>query len=77
MLEVLYVIQFLKLSIENQVPIEIIYLSKCGTFSQRKVKVKKLTTEKIVAYCYLRNQIRSFSLDRVLSASWSKRSNAS
>jgi predicted DNA-binding transcriptional regulator YafY len=54
-----------------------IYLSKDGTFSQRKVIVKKITSKKIVAFCLLRNQIRSFKLDRVLSASWSKQIHAS
>ncbi|OAS86672.1 hypothetical protein A6K24_03935 [Metabacillus litoralis] len=65
--------QYLNLSLENQVPIEIIYLSKCGEFSQRKVLVRRISKEKVVAYCYLRNQIRSFSLDQILSASWSKK----
>ncbi|QGQ46772.1 hypothetical protein [Metabacillus sediminilitoris] len=70
-------LKFIKFSQENQVPIEMIYLSKDGTFSQRKVIVKKITSEKIVAFCLLRNQIRSFQLDRVLSASWSKQIHAS
>ncbi|MGM0873367.1 MAG: hypothetical protein ACQEWV_00960 [Bacillota bacterium] len=69
--------QYLNLSIEKQVPIEIIYLSQGGEFSQRKVLVKKINAEKMMAYCYLRNQIRTFSLDRILSASWSKRTKAS
>lgn len=70
-------LKFIKFSQENQVPIEMIYLSKDGTFSQRKVIVKKITSEKIVAFCLLRNQIRSFQLDRVLSASWNKQIHAS
>jgi predicted DNA-binding transcriptional regulator YafY len=69
--------QYLNLSIEKQVPIEIIYLSQRGEFSHRKVLVKKINGEKMRAYCYLRNQIRTFSLDRVLSASWSKRTKVS
>jgi predicted DNA-binding transcriptional regulator YafY len=69
--------QYLKLSLENQVPIEIIYLSKCGEFSQRKILVRRISKEKIVAFCYLRNQIRSFSLDQILSASWSKKTKVS
>jgi predicted DNA-binding transcriptional regulator YafY len=69
--------QYLKLSLENQVPIDIIYFSKCGEFSHRKVLVKKINAEKVVAYCYLRKQIRTFSLEHVLSAGWSKRIKAS
>jgi predicted DNA-binding transcriptional regulator YafY len=69
--------QYLKLSLENQVPIEIIYLSKCGEFSQRKILVRRISKEKIVAFCYLRNQIRSFSLDQILSASRSKKTKVS
>lgn len=73
MLVVIILNEYLKLSLENQVPIDIIYFSKCGEFSQRKVIVKKINSEKVVAFCYLRNQIRTFALDRVLSASWSKK----
>ena len=59
---------FLKLSLENKVPITIIYLSASGSFSKRKILVRKITAEKIIAYCYLRKEIRTFSLKNVLSA---------
>ncbi len=67
---------FFKYSCENKVPIMIIYLAKDCSFTQRKVLVKKITSDKIIAYCYLRKQIRSFSLDRVLSVGTGSSSNA-
>jgi len=59
---------FLKLSLENKLPITIIYLSASGSFSKRKILIRKMTNEKIIAYCYLRKEIRTFSLKNVLSA---------
>lgn len=59
---------FLKSSLENKLPITIIYLSASGSFSKRTILVRKITDEKITAYCYLRKEIRTFSLKNVLSA---------
>ncbi|UGB32382.1 MULTISPECIES: hypothetical protein [Bacillaceae] len=59
---------FLKLSLENKLPITIIYLSGSGSFSKRKILVRKISDEKIMAYCYLRKEIRTFSVKNVLSA---------
>ena len=55
-------------SLQNNMPITIIYLSGNGHISQRKVVVKRLNNQKLIAYCYLRKHIRSFSLTNILSA---------
>ncbi|MBM7603621.1 putative DNA-binding transcriptional regulator YafY [Metabacillus crassostreae] len=55
-------------SLQKNMPITIIYLSGNGHISQREVVVKKLNNQKLFAYCYLRKQIRTFSLTNILSA---------
>ena len=58
---------FLLRSIEENIPIEMIYLSKGQQISQRKLLVKEVNDEYIRAYCLLRNQIRTFRRENILS----------
>ena len=58
---------FFKQSLEHNQPITIIYLSKDRSITQRKIIVKKISAESLVAYCFLRRQFRTFSIDRILS----------
>ncbi len=61
--------QCIKYSYIEQKPIEIIYLSRQGQFSQRKITVKSIDNGHLVAYCFIRKQMRVFSLSQILSAS--------
>jgi predicted DNA-binding transcriptional regulator YafY len=56
-------------AIENQQPVQMIYLSKDGKFSQRWIRVIAINEKKIKAYCYLRRKYRIFQLDQILSIS--------
>ncbi|PMC35087.1 hypothetical protein CJ195_20035 [Bacillus sp. UMB0899] len=58
---------FFRESLEQSQPITIIYLSKDRLITQRKIIVKKITSDKLIAYCFLRRQIRTFSVERILS----------
>ncbi|MRX72259.1 hypothetical protein GJU40_08855 [Bacillus lacus] len=58
----------LKQSLNMQTPVTIFYLSKSGEITQRSILVLGLTASHISAYCYKRGALRTFSLDRVLSA---------
>ncbi|MDQ0229499.1 hypothetical protein [Metabacillus malikii] len=60
--------QFVQFSLDEQKPIEIIYLSKKGVISQRKILVKQFVNKQVIAYCFKRHQIRSFTLEQILSA---------
>jgi predicted DNA-binding transcriptional regulator YafY len=54
-------------SIEENIPLEMIYLSCDQQISQRKLLVKEVNGEYIRAYCLLRKQIRTFRRENILS----------
>jgi predicted DNA-binding transcriptional regulator YafY len=62
-------------SIEENIPLEIIYLSQDKQISQRKLIVKEVNDEYIRAYCLLRKQIRTFRRENILSLMPNTRSN--
>jgi predicted DNA-binding transcriptional regulator YafY len=62
-------------SIEENIPLEIIYLSQDQQISQRKLIVKEVNDEYIRAYCMLRKQIRTFRRENILSLMPNTRSN--
>lgn len=51
---------------QNQ-PVEIIYLSKQGSFTRRKIKIWKIENEAVYGYCYLRSEKRKFNTDQILA----------
>lgn len=55
-------------SVKEQLPLVIIYLSKDGSITQRKIIVKSLSTAHMLAYCYQRGNVRSFLLNNILAA---------
>ncbi|MEH7115485.1 hypothetical protein V7124_24460 [Neobacillus niacini] len=64
-------------SIEENIPLEMIYLSEDQQISQRKLIVKEINDEYIRAYCLLRNQVRTFRRDNILSIMPNNRSKKS
>ncbi|MGG3469862.1 hypothetical protein ABES02_20545 [Neobacillus pocheonensis] len=54
-------------SIEENIPLEMIYLAENKELSQRTLIVKEVTEEYIRAYCLLRKQIRTFKRENILS----------
>jgi predicted DNA-binding transcriptional regulator YafY len=54
-------------SIEENIPLEMIYLSQDQQISQRKLIVKEVNDEYIRAYCLLRKQVRTFRRENILS----------
>jgi predicted DNA-binding transcriptional regulator YafY len=54
-------------SIEDNLPLEMIYLAENQELSQRKLIVKEVTDEYIRAYCLLRKQMRTFKRENILS----------
>ncbi|MGG4039878.1 WYL domain-containing protein [Heyndrickxia ginsengihumi] len=47
--------------------LEMIYMSAKGDISQRVIKVLHVSSESLKAYCYTRNQFRTFKLENILS----------
>ncbi|MFP5110966.1 hypothetical protein ACSU64_01070 [Bacillaceae bacterium C204] len=54
-------------SIEENIPLEMIYLADNQELSQRSLIVKEVNDEYIRAYCLLRKQIRTFKRENILS----------
>jgi predicted DNA-binding transcriptional regulator YafY len=54
-------------SIEENMPLEMIYLAESREISQRKLIVKEVTDEYIRGYCLLRRQMRTFKRENILS----------
>lgn len=54
-------------SIEENIPLEMIYLSETNELSQRKLIIKEVNEEYIRAYCLLRRQVRTFRRNNILS----------
>ncbi|MGE5632092.1 MAG: hypothetical protein ACM3TR_13485 [Caulobacteraceae bacterium] len=62
----------LRASLEGKRVVSIIYMSEKG-ISERNIRVVSIDGENIRAYCYLKNEMRSFKLSNILSASWYSR----
>jgi predicted DNA-binding transcriptional regulator YafY len=62
-------------SLEGNFPVEMIYLSNNQQISQRKLLVKEVNNEYIIAYCLMRKQIRTFRRENILSIMPNKGSN--
>lgn len=48
-------------------------LSQSGTVSQRMIDIISYTDERIIAYCYMRQQIRTFKRTNILAMERSER----
>lgn len=47
--------------------IELMYMSKSGEITKRKVRVIKITGDTLQAYCFTRQAKRTFIIDNVLA----------
>lgn len=48
--------------------LEIVYMGRDGDFTKRTVKVVSTDETQVLAYCYLRQEIRRFSKENILAA---------
>lgn len=51
--------------VEHQVTM--IYMSKDGSLTKRQVKIERINEASVTGYCYLRKQLRTFRMDRILA----------
>jgi predicted DNA-binding transcriptional regulator YafY len=54
-------------SLKDDIIIQIIYMKK-DKITERNIKVKEISEDKVKAYCYLRREIRYFKIENILSA---------
>jgi predicted DNA-binding transcriptional regulator YafY len=47
--------------------VDVMYFSKSGEVTKRRIKILKLYGESFQAYCFLRNTKRTFLIDSVLA----------
>ncbi|MFJ8262640.1 transcriptional regulator [Rummeliibacillus sp. NPDC094406] len=47
--------------------VNIMYMSKTGEVTKRRVKIMKITDDTFKAYCFLKQAQRTFKIDRVLA----------
>lgn len=51
--------------IEQQVTM--IYMAKDGSLTKRQVRIERINEASVTGYCYLRKQLRTFRMDRILA----------
>ncbi|MFJ7737423.1 transcriptional regulator [Lysinibacillus sp. NPDC097287] len=56
-------------AIQRNQPINMIYVSKQGAISKRRVKIIKIGSDSFQAYCFTRRAKRTFIIDNVLAIS--------
>lgn len=54
-------------SMNENIPVEMIYMSESKQISQRIITVTSINGSTIRAYCFLRKQSRLFKIDNILS----------
>ncbi|MFP7169348.1 transcriptional regulator [Terribacillus sp. 7520-G] len=47
--------------------VTMIYMAKDGSLTKRQVKIEKINEASVTGYCYLRKQLRTFRMDRILA----------
>ncbi|MCM3527830.1 hypothetical protein M4D56_01810 [Cytobacillus oceanisediminis] len=62
-----------KYSMENKLPIDLIYINDAGELTHRSVIVRKITVEGILTLDIGKQQLRSFKRANILSASKQRR----
>ena len=54
-------------AVDSHEKLEMIYQSNKGEISQRVISVKKVGEQSFRAYCYIRKQVRTFTISNILS----------
>jgi hypothetical protein len=62
-----------KYSLENKLPIDLIYMNDAGELTHRSVIVRKITVEGILTFDIGKQQLRSFKRANILSAAKQRR----
>ncbi|MCA1066065.1 WYL domain-containing protein (plasmid) [Rossellomorea sp. AcN35-11] len=63
----------LQYSLENKSPIELIYMNNAGNMTQRKIIVRQVKENRVLAYDLRKQQLRTFKLENILSVDKQRR----
>ncbi|RWZ60403.1 hypothetical protein EQV77_03670 [Halobacillus fulvus] len=59
--------KWLNQSRDQKITLEMIYLTNEGTATQRIIRVMKVKESHIIAYCFLKKEVRTFKKENILS----------
>jgi len=62
-----------KYSMENKLPIDLIYINDAGKLTHRSIIVRRITVEGILTFDIGKQQLRSFKRANILSAAKQRR----
>lgn len=62
----------IKKAIQTGRKVNIIYLTQSGSISKRIIQVISYRDEHIIAFCYMRNQLRTFKIANILAVEQSE-----
>lgn len=62
-----------KYSLDNKLPIDLMYINSTGAVTYRSVIVRKITAEGILTFDIGKQQVRSFKLANILSVAKQQR----
>ncbi len=54
-------------SVNTGISLEMIYMDSKGNLSQRQIRVLEINDNSIKAFCYSKNQRRTFKMEQILS----------
>ncbi|WP_284141056.1 MULTISPECIES: hypothetical protein [unclassified Virgibacillus] len=55
-------------SVQNKEKLMIFYIDSTNHITQRIIRVLDVNEKQVLAFCYWRKQVRTFKLDKILSA---------
>ncbi|WPK10610.1 transcriptional regulator [Lysinibacillus louembei] len=59
-------------ALQHQLLLDIIYIAKDGKMSKRRVKLIKIASETVQAYCFTKQAKRTFIIENILAIAPSK-----
>ncbi len=59
-------------AVQTRSKVDIIYLSQSHFISKRTIQIISYTDEHIIAFCYMRRQLRTFKITNILAIEQSK-----
>lgn len=63
-----YILRDLQRFCARRQPVDIVYIDRAGQLTQRRVRLLRVESDHVRAYCYERRAVRTFSLANILAA---------